>query len=128
MQAPGASRRCVGATAGLLVAPETWELSMHARPVLAPLLIGVLLAGCTVGPNFTPPPPPTDQAYDATQAAPTVASEPTQRLAVGQRITGDWWTLYRSPALDAVLQQAIAHNRDLAAGRANLAAAQNIAA
>jgi len=101
---------------------------MLARPALAPLLIGVLLAGCTVGPNFTPPSPPTDQAYDATQAAPTVTSEPAQRLAVDQRITGDWWTLYRSPAFDAVLQQAIARNRDLAAARANLAAAQNIAA
>lgn len=102
---------------------------MRARPVLAPLLIGALLAGCTVGPNFTPPSPPSDQAYDAAHAAPpAVAGEPAQRLAVGQRIAGDWWTLYRSPALDAVLKQAIAHNRDLAAARANLAAAQNIAA
>ncbi|HYL32579.1 MAG TPA: efflux transporter outer membrane subunit [Stellaceae bacterium] len=102
---------------------------MPARPALAPLLVGVLLAGCTVGPNFTPPSPPTDQAYDAARAAPhAVAGEPAQRLAIGERITGDWWTLYRSPALDTILKQAIARNRDLAAARANLAAAQNIAA
>jgi len=100
---------------------------MPARPVLAPLLIGVVLASCTVGPNFTPPSPPTDQAYDAAHATPPpVAGEPAQRFAIGQRIAGDWWMLYRSPALDTVLTQAIGRNRDLAAARANLASAQEI--
>lgn len=102
---------------------------MVARPVWAAPLIAVVLACCTVGPNFTPPPPPSGPAYKTASAKlPAIAGEPAQRLAVGQQIAGDWWTLYHSPMLDRLLQQAIANNRDLRAAHANLAAAQAVAA
>jgi NodT family efflux transporter outer membrane factor (OMF) lipoprotein len=102
---------------------------MVARPAWAVPLIAVLLAGCTVGPNFKPPAPVRATSYTATPAPPSpISGEPTQRLVVGQRIAGDWWRLYHSPALDRLLQQAIANNRDLRAARANLAASQDVAA
>ncbi|MGH7088643.1 MAG: efflux transporter outer membrane subunit [Stellaceae bacterium] len=84
---------------------------------LAPL---ILIAGCTVGPNFTAPKAPAQNAY-VPGAAPQAAD---QHFAMGQKIAGEWWTLYRSPPLDALLRQAVTGNRSLAASEATLAAAQ----
>jgi len=85
----------------------------------------LLLVGCNAGPDFTPPRDPVQTAYDSTGApklAP-VAGESAQSLAIGRKISGDWWNLYHSPALDRLLQDAIAGNKDLAAARAHLASA-----
>ncbi|HXP13394.1 MAG TPA: efflux transporter outer membrane subunit [Stellaceae bacterium] len=83
----------------------------------------LLLVGCNAGPDFTPPSEPAQTAYDSAGApklAP-VAGESAQSLAVGEKISGDWWSLYHSPALDRLLQDAIAGNKDLEAARAHLA-------
>jgi NodT family efflux transporter outer membrane factor (OMF) lipoprotein len=83
-------------------------------------LLAAFLAGCTVGPNFSTPEKPAESAY-----TPGPAPVPgDQHFAMGQKIAGDWWTLYRSPPLDGMLRQAIAGNRSLAASAATLAAAQ----
>ncbi len=47
-----------------------------------------------------------------------------QHIALGQKITGDWWTLYRSDPMNQVLEQAVAGNRSLAGAEATLVAAQ----
>ena len=93
------------------------------------LLVAALLASCNAGPDFTPPPAPPQTAYDST-GAPTlapVAGESEQSLAVGEKISGDWWNFYRSPALDQLLKDAIAGNKDLEAARAHLAASEEAA-
>jgi len=76
--------------------------------VLTPLALAALLAGCTVGPDFQPPPAPVDSSYGAGEAA------------TGERIGGAWWTLFRSPALDQVVKDSVAGNRTLAAARSSL--------
>ncbi len=81
-----------------------------------------LLAGCTVGPNFTPPKGPQEATYTPEGAAEKSAGD--QHFSVGEKIVGDWWTLYRSDPLNTVLQQAIAGNRSLVAAKATLAASQ----
>lgn len=89
----------------------------------------LLLAGCNAGPDFTPPQAPAQTAYDsggAPKLAP-VAGESAQSLAIGRKISGDWWNLYHSPALDGLLQDAIAGNKDLEAARAHLAASEEAA-
>ncbi|MDE2228343.1 MAG: efflux transporter outer membrane subunit [Alphaproteobacteria bacterium] len=104
--------------------------SVHGRRIVAAiLLVAGTLAGCTVGPDFKPPAAPTDTTYEKGSDAPlpTAAAEPAQRLAVGQKIAADWWTLFKSPALDELVKQALAGNPDLAAAAANLKAAQEIA-
>jgi NodT family efflux transporter outer membrane factor (OMF) lipoprotein len=87
----------------------------------------LLLAGCAVGPDFVRPTPPKAQAYTAT-AMPAALTpgfgEANQRLATGQTITADWWRLFHSPPLDAVLTEAIAGNQNLAAADATLAQAR----
>jgi NodT family efflux transporter outer membrane factor (OMF) lipoprotein len=90
-------------------------------------LAALLLAGCAVGPDFVPPAPPEVQAYTA-GALPAALTpgfgEANQRLATGQTITADWWQLFHSPPLDAVLTEAVAGNQNLAAANATLAQAR----
>jgi NodT family efflux transporter outer membrane factor (OMF) lipoprotein len=92
---------------------------MAARAPFALLAVAGLLAGCRLGPDFTEPQAPAAPAYVA--AGEAGGPQGAQQVALGERLAENWWTLFRSPQLDAVLRQAIAGNRDLAASRATLA-------
>ncbi len=85
-----------------------------------------LLAGCTVGPDFERPEGPGDTTYTADPVSMTVpdATEDQQHIALGEKISGDWWELMHSTALTQVLQQAVAGNHTLEAAKATLAQAQ----
>ena len=91
--------------------------------ILAPLLAG----GCVVGPNFKPPAPPPVSGYtqeqehsQTTAAASGVPGGDAQHLLSGADIPADWWTLFHSKELNALIAQALAHNPDLAAAQAAL--------
>jgi NodT family efflux transporter outer membrane factor (OMF) lipoprotein len=71
------------------------------------------LAGCTVGPDFTPPTPPATGSYTREAAA-----ADGQEFAFGADIPGDWWTVYHSPTLDQLVRRALAMNPGLDASRA----------
>jgi NodT family efflux transporter outer membrane factor (OMF) lipoprotein len=89
----------------------------------------VLLAGCTVGPDFTKPAAPDVGAYAVDPVATTaatagVAGGAAQRFIHGADIPGDWWSLFHSRPLDVLIKQALAGNPDLAAAQAALRAAR----
>lgn len=86
----------------------------------------VLLTGCTVGPDFVPPQQPQDNAYTAKPVDLAVpdSKETEQHLALGRKISGDWWELLHSPQLSKVLTQAVADNKTLEAAKFTLAQAQ----
>lgn len=97
------------------------------RHVMSIGALVAVLGACQVGPKFTPPAPPGVNAYTPPQVAPDVApgnGEPSQRLLVGEAIPGAWWQLFRSPALDFVVRQAIDGSPTIDAARAKLAASQ----
>lgn len=99
--------------------------SSWTRPLRSGLALGAAaaaLAGCAaVGPNFTPPAPPPSQGY----AQPgDVAGHGDVQAEVGAKVAAEWWTLFRSPALDQVIREAIANSPTLDAARARLAAAR----
>ena len=48
----------------------------------------------------------------------------TQRFEKGARIAGDWWRLFNSPKIDAVLKEALANNQTLQAAQASLRQSQ----
>ncbi len=81
------------------------------------------MAGCTAGPNFKAPDPPTSLTYTAPGEAGGGARD-RQAIAMGENVTAQWWTLFRSPQLDGLVRQAIAGSRTLAAARSRLASAQ----
>ncbi|HET8942735.1 MAG TPA: efflux transporter outer membrane subunit [Rudaea sp.] len=95
--------------------------------VVAALLM--LSAGCAVGPDFRPPAAPKVDGYIAASpaahgATPTEVGVDAPHFIDGGDIPGDWWTLFHSPHLDALIKQALAHNPDLQAAQAALRVAQ----
>lgn len=57
------------------------------------------LAGCNVGPNYTPPKPKLSSAY----------GEPLERGAVaGATDLTHWWTVLKDPTLDSLIDRAVA--------------------
>ncbi|MDE2302171.1 MAG: efflux transporter outer membrane subunit [Sphingomonadales bacterium] len=82
------------------------------RAALAAALAAGALAGCTVGPNFTPPAPPAPAAgYAGSDGG--VAD-------FGSGPQGRWWEGFGSSALDALVARALAHNQTLAMSDATL--------
>jgi NodT family efflux transporter outer membrane factor (OMF) lipoprotein len=99
--------------------------------ILWALMVSCLLGvgGCAAGPDFTRPVPPPATRYTAETLRGEGASADgeVQHIALGENIQGAWWTLFRSDAIDALVTQAVDHNRSLAASMATLAQAQEFA-
>ena len=79
------------------------------------LLAGLVLTGCTVGPDFHKPPAPAATGYTEERIHPD-----GQVLAAGADIPADWWTLFHDPAFDTLVRQALANNPDLQSAGAAL--------
>ncbi len=65
-----------------------------------------------------------------TPTAPAPRAKPSdfaQSIVLGGTPAADWWTAFGSPALDALVREAVEHNHTLAAARATLAEAQELA-
>ena len=72
-------------------------------------MAAIVLAGCTVGPDYRPPAQPMPAQWEApptTQASVTV-QEPLQ--------VEQWWTTFHDPVLDSLVRRAVASNLDLEA-------------
>ena len=85
----------------------------------------LLLAGCAVGPDFKKPAPPAVTRYTATPLSTTVATHDlaggeAQRFINGGDISGDWWTLFHSAPLNALIDESLKNNADLKAAQAAL--------
>ena len=97
--------------------------SRRAAPLGA--LSAILLAGCAVGPNFHSPPAPSVSGYSPTPM-PTVTTSAdapgggAQHFVSGLDIPGEWWELFHSSALDALIAEALKANPDLASAQAAL--------
>jgi NodT family efflux transporter outer membrane factor (OMF) lipoprotein len=89
------------------------------------------LAGCKLGPNFSRPDVPQDARFTeqaATPAASAAAAGPRQEILYGHEMDGDWWTIFKSPALNQVVGDAVAGNQTLASTTATLLQMQELAA
>ncbi len=85
--------------------------------------------GCAVGPDFRRPEAPGPEAYSAATVSMETATAPVpggtaQRVVLGADIIAQWWTLYHSSSLDAVIRRALENNPTLAAARAALRQSQ----
>ncbi|HLZ81924.1 MAG TPA: efflux transporter outer membrane subunit, partial [Caulobacteraceae bacterium] len=79
-------------------------------------LAGVVGGCAAVGPNFKPPAPPAARSY----AGAGDKATPEAVLTADAGKTGPWWRALGSPALDAVMERALAHNQTVAAAQATL--------
>ena len=93
-------------------------------PVMT-LAAALSATACAVGPDFKRPDAPQATAYTAeplpqkTTASPGPSGVP-QVLRNGAELPAQWWTLFRSPKLDALVQQALAASPDVASAQAAL--------
>jgi NodT family efflux transporter outer membrane factor (OMF) lipoprotein len=103
-------------------------MGLISRRRLAALVVPViagLAAGCAVGPDFERPETPASAGYsrdklpEKTSSA-SVAGGETQRFVADRDIPAQWWTLFRSPALDALIEQALKANPSLQSAQAAL--------
>lgn len=83
------------------------------------------LAACSLGPNGEPPAMPSPSHYGQTQLPEQTATADgvAQRFDVGAKPVPDWWRLYRSPKLDALVDEGLEHSPTLAATEKTLAGA-----
>lgn len=94
-------------------------------------LLTFVLAGCAVGPDFVRPAAPATERYTAdplparTASAASTGGVP-QRFIAAADIPGEWWKLFRSPGLDALIKQALKANPTLAAAEAALRQAREL--
>jgi NodT family efflux transporter outer membrane factor (OMF) lipoprotein len=98
----------------------------------AGVALAASLAGCTVGPDFRSPDAPAVGSYTETPLPAQTASAPAagaagaaQRFTAGE-LPAEWWTLYRSEALDQLVRDGLAHSPTLDAARATLRQVQEI--
>lgn len=87
------------------------------------------MGGCAVGPDFREPDAPQVESYTPTPVAGETASAPgpggaAQRLVAGEEVPAQWWILFRSPALDQLIRQALADSPTLASAQATLRVAE----
>ena len=101
-------------------------LKASSLAVCAASATATLLAGCAVGPNYKPPEAPhtagftpAGQLAAQTGAAPLPGGE-AQRFVDGMDIPGQWWTLFQSTQLNALIEQALANSPTLEAAQAAL--------
>jgi NodT family efflux transporter outer membrane factor (OMF) lipoprotein len=100
--------------------------------VMAPFVLS-LAASCAVGPNFHRIPAPAVNGYTPQPLPPHTASADVtgggpQTLRPGEDIPGLWWTLFHSPQLNRLINQALQANPNLDAAQAALREAdENVA-
>jgi NodT family efflux transporter outer membrane factor (OMF) lipoprotein len=97
----------------------------RGRSGVAAMLMLWALSACAVGPDFAPPQAPDVPGFtpeprlDSTASAP-IAGGTSQRFIVGRDIPGEWWKVFHSRELDALIAAALQSNPSLEAAQASL--------
>jgi NodT family efflux transporter outer membrane factor (OMF) lipoprotein len=105
--------------------------SFARAPLPAALLAAISLTAC-VGPNFQRPKPPADAGYLVTPPPPRTASNPgipggdAQNFNVAADVSAQWWTLFESPQLNALVEQAFKNNPTIPNAQAALRQAEEL--
>src|SRR5665811_2300004 len=97
----------------------------------ATTLLSAALSSCMVGPDFhAPKAPPTTRYTEKPQPRSTVsipksaAAGKAQYFLPGHDISGDWWQLFHSQAINHLIDTGLANSPNLIAAKATLIEAQ----
>jgi NodT family efflux transporter outer membrane factor (OMF) lipoprotein len=118
------------------------EMRHEKRRKLQPVRVALLLtlaalSACAVGPRYRRPPAPADAGYSPTPLPQSSAAAPVQeggpvhggeaqQLISGRDIPFEWWKLFDSPALNALVERAFKANPTIAAAQAAVVQAQEL--
>jgi NodT family efflux transporter outer membrane factor (OMF) lipoprotein len=111
------------------------RLAWVARFAAAALVAG--LSACAVGPNFKRPAPPAATGYGGARSQGDLSAAEGKRDAAGAGgtvqhfvpgadIPSQWWTLFQSPKLNHLIEQALKANPDMSAAQAALRQAHEL--
>jgi NodT family efflux transporter outer membrane factor (OMF) lipoprotein len=105
------------------------SLPCKSAPSSGVAALGLLLAGCAVGPNFKKPAAPDVTGYtpmplSTTAGTAGVAGGEVQHFAPGSDVAADWWTLFHSQPLNELIEHSLTKNPDLKAAQAALSVAR----
>jgi NodT family efflux transporter outer membrane factor (OMF) lipoprotein len=91
------------------------------------IIILAIFGGCAVGPNFVRPAAPDTDRYMREQQseATVVANGQAQNFHIEDTLIADWWKLFGSAQLDAIVSKALANNPTLQASEASLRQSQD---
>jgi NodT family efflux transporter outer membrane factor (OMF) lipoprotein len=113
------------------MAPDKIIARIAATPLLPAWVCVVtaaslLASGCSVGPDFVRPGPPEGERYTNQPMPPSTvpADAQAQHFEPGAQIAADWWHLFNSTQIDALVKEAIADNPSLQAAQASLRQSQ----
>ncbi|MDA3919760.1 MAG: efflux transporter outer membrane subunit [Salinisphaera sp.] len=106
----------------------TRAVAPHQGALLTSLVL-VMLAGCTVGPDYHAPDAPDSNAYKvadrtAGNQAQGKNAIPSQAFERAGQVRADWYRIFGSDKLDTLIGRAIQDSPTLAAGQARLKAAR----
>jgi NodT family efflux transporter outer membrane factor (OMF) lipoprotein len=93
--------------------------------------VAAFVAGCAVGPRYHRPEAPPNAGYAPAPLLESSASAPihggeAQRLVSGRDIPFEWWELFKSAALNALVERAFRANPTIASAQAALVQAQEL--
>jgi NodT family efflux transporter outer membrane factor (OMF) lipoprotein len=99
------------------------------RSAFAATLAAMLLSSCAVGPDFVQPSAPDVDRYTREPLASRTSSTDakfgqSQHFVNGRDIPAEWWQLFHSPQLNALIQKALVANPNLQSTLAALRAAK----
>jgi NodT family efflux transporter outer membrane factor (OMF) lipoprotein len=106
-------------------------VKIHRSLPIAALAVTVLFSGCAVGPDFKRPEAPAVDGYmrepllENIAAAGVVGGEEQKFVRDGD-IPAQWWALFRSPPLNALIEKALKNNPSVQAAQASLRQAQEL--
>ncbi len=85
------------------------------------------LSACAVGPDFVRPDPPSVKHYTngSDPVSTQSASGASQHFDTSGVIAADWWRLFKSSQIDAIVREAVDNNPGLAVAQANLRESQD---
>jgi NodT family efflux transporter outer membrane factor (OMF) lipoprotein len=114
-------RRCSSVGARKLLS----GLGFHKPRAGGAALSLLALAACAVGPDFKPPPAPPVAGYapdtpPKAAVSADVADGETQNFVMGRDIPADWWKVFHSKEIDALVVEALRANPSLHAAQATL--------
>jgi NodT family efflux transporter outer membrane factor (OMF) lipoprotein len=98
------------------------DRSKKIRSLLCTLSV-VAISGCAVGPDFVRPAAPDVQTYTGEKAGDSSVGD-EQRFIAAMDIPAQWWEVFHSEPLNALVGQALKHNPDLEAAQAALRVAR----
>ena len=101
------------------------------RGVAASLVVSTLLSGClAVGPDYVAPAPPQASRYTREPLPGTIsapgATGGAQHFAYGRDLPQQWWRVFRSHALNKLVEEALRNNQNLQATMSALRAAKEV--